>query len=306
MGKFLNPFTDVGFKIIFGQEVSKPLLINFLNTLLEGEKKIEDLTFLDKEVPGFFRDDRTIIYDLLCTTDTGENIIVEMQNKNQPNFIERCIFYCAQGIARQSEKGPEWQYDVDAVYLVAILNFRMNTLGDALRTDVKLVNMQTGKVFSDKERLIFLQMPCFKKETKDCENDFERWIYVLKNMEVLERMPWKAKNSVFERLAKIAEVRNLTKEERLQYDASLKRYRDTMNIMRGEREEGRQEGRQEGLKEGRKEGLKEGRLEGLKEGEEKGRYEAKIGIARNMKNGGMSWDQIRQSTGLTTEEIEAL
>lgn len=294
MGRFLNPFTDVGFKIIFGQEVSKPLLIDFLNTLLKGEKVIKDLTFLDKEVPGFFRYDRTIIYDLLCTTDTGENIIVEMQNNKQPNFVERCIFYCAQGIARQSEKGPEWQYDVDAVYLVALLNFRMSNLGDALRTDVKLVNMQTGQVFSDKERLIFLQMPCFKKEAKDCENDFERWIYVLKNMEVLERMPWNAKNSVFERLAKIAEVRNLTKEERLQYDASLKRYRDTMNIMRGEREEGRQEGRQEG------------RLEGLKEGEEKGKYKEKIGIARKMKNKGMSWDMISDTTGLTTEEIEAL
>ena len=50
MAKFINPFTDVGFKKIFGQEVSKDLLIDFLNDLLVDEKSITDITFLDKEV----------------------------------------------------------------------------------------------------------------------------------------------------------------------------------------------------------------------------------------------------------------
>ncbi len=49
MGKFINPFTDYGFKKIFGQEVSKELLIEFLNDLLEGERVITDLTFLNNE-----------------------------------------------------------------------------------------------------------------------------------------------------------------------------------------------------------------------------------------------------------------
>lgn len=49
MGKFINPFTDIGFKRIFGQEISKPLLLDFLNNLLKGEKVITNITFLDKE-----------------------------------------------------------------------------------------------------------------------------------------------------------------------------------------------------------------------------------------------------------------
>lgn len=105
MGKFVNPFTDIGFKRIFGQEVSKPLLLDFLNNLLKGERKITDLTFLDKEQPADYRDDRSLIYDIFCLTDTGEKIIVEMQNKEQPHFADRCLYYYSQAVSRQGERG---------------------------------------------------------------------------------------------------------------------------------------------------------------------------------------------------------
>ena len=81
MGKYINPFTDIGFKRIFGQEFSKPLLIDFLNNLLVGERQIVDITFLDKEQPGEFADDRSLIYDIFCRTSDDEHIIVEMQNR---------------------------------------------------------------------------------------------------------------------------------------------------------------------------------------------------------------------------------
>lgn len=81
MGKFINPFTDIGFKRIFGQEISKPLLLDFLNNLLKGEKVITNITFLDKEQPSEYRDDRSLIYDVFCETDDNERIIVEMQNR---------------------------------------------------------------------------------------------------------------------------------------------------------------------------------------------------------------------------------
>ena len=80
MSKFINPFTDYGFKLIFGREVSKNLLIEFLNDLLEGERVITDLTFLNNEQLPDYPEGRGIIYDVYCTTDTGEKIIVEMQN----------------------------------------------------------------------------------------------------------------------------------------------------------------------------------------------------------------------------------
>lgn len=308
MSRFVNPFTDVGFKIIFGQDVSKPMLLHFLNTLLKGERVITNITFIDKEQVAEYRNDRSLIYDILCETDTKERIIVEMQNRSQPNFADRCLYYYSQAVSRQGEKGDAWAYSINAVYLIAFLNFRMDGLGDNLRTDVSLVNMQTGKVFSDKERFVFLQMPCFNKEAKECNTLFERWIYVLKNMAVLDRMPWTAKDMVFKRLAKIAEVRNLTKEERAQYDASLKHYRDSLNVMRGAIEEGLTRGRTEGYSEGLSEGLSKGHSEGLAEGLSQGLAEGlsqgRTEVAKKLKLMGMSLKDIMEATGLTEEEVE--
>ena len=241
MGKFINPFTDVGFKIIFGQEFSKPRLLDFLNALLEGERSITDLTFLDKEQPAFYDGDKSPIYDILCETDSGEKIIVEMQNREHPNFKERMLYYASEVIVRQGEKGKVWNYDIKAVYMVAFTNFVQTGYAGQLRIDVKLTDNE-GKLFSDKMRLIYLQMPCFTKEADECVNHFERWIYILNNMEILERMPWAAQNAVFRRLAEVAEGSALSKEERIKYDRALKRYRDTYNAMTGAEQKGRAEG----------------------------------------------------------------
>ena len=59
MARFINPFTDVGFKRIFGQEINKDLLIDFLNALLEGEKRVKDIRFLDKELLPEYENDRS-------------------------------------------------------------------------------------------------------------------------------------------------------------------------------------------------------------------------------------------------------
>ena len=298
MGVFINPFTDIGFKRIFGQEFSKPLLLDFLNNLLVGERKIENITFLDKEMPRDIEGERSIIYDVLCETETGEKIIVEMQNQRQPFFKQRSIFYASEAISRQARKGREWRFDIKAVYLIAFLNFTLEDIGTTFRTDIALLDMRTKEVFSDKIRLIYLQLPYFNKEADECENDFERWIYVLKNMETINRLPWTAKSAVFKRLEEIAEVRALTKEEQMQYDHALKVYRDNYNTFQGAIEEG--------MKEGREKGLKEGREKGIKEGREKGRADKTKEVAQNMKKMGMSIEQIAQACGISVEEAEKL
>ena len=282
MAKYINPFTDVGFKRIFGQELSKPLLLDFLNSLFEGEKRIVNLTFLDKEQPALFEEDRSLIYDIYCETDEGEKIIVEMQNKSQPFFKNRSIYYVSESIARQGERGSAWNYAIDSVYLVAFLNFSPIDFKKQFRTDVVLAEKGTTEQFSDKLRMIFLQLPLFTKEADECENQVERWIYLLKNMETLNRLPWAAQSAVFKKLESIADVGGMTRAERLQYDEALKKYRDTISVFEGVRLEGRMEGNAEG------------------------RLEEKIAIARNLKSMGMSISDISNATGLQEEEIKAL
>ena len=278
MGNYVNPFTDIGFKRIFGQEVSKPLIIDFLNNLLEGERKIADLTFLDKEIPAQNRDGRSLIYDLYCKDEKGDHFIVEMQNKAQASFKDRSIYYLSHAIAQQGEKGVEWDYKIHAVYFVALLGFKLADIGPTLRTDVALMEMKSRELFSDKVRMIFLQLPYFQKEAEACENDFERWIYVLKHMETLTRLPWMAQNAVFQRLSQIADISALTREERLKYDEYIKQYRDAINVYKSALQSGREEGRAEGI----------------------------LLTARNMKAQGLSTELIKRITGLCAEAIEAL
>ena len=165
--------------------------------------------------------------------------------------------------------------------MVAFTNFALTGYAGQLRIDVSLTDRE-GRLFSDKLRLICLQMPCFNKEADDCENHFERWIYILKNMDTLTRMPWAAQNAVFQRLAEVAEVSKLSKEERIKYDHALKRYRDTLNAMTGAELKGRAEGRAEGEK--------------LKS----------LAIARNLKQMGMSDADIVSATGLSEKELAEL
>lgn len=176
MAKFINPFTDVGFKMIFGQEINKDLLIDFLNDLLEGEKHITDIRFLDKEVLPEIIGDRSCIYDIYCTSETGEQFIVEMQNRSQQNFKERALYYLSRAVSSQGQQGVEWMFNLKAVYGVFFLNFRLDNSPEKLRTDVVLADRDTNSAFSDKLRFIFLELPAFTKEEKDCKTDFERWI----------------------------------------------------------------------------------------------------------------------------------
>ena len=294
--KFINPFTDIGFKRIFGQEISKPVLIAFLNALLSDERTIVDVRFLDKEQLGISSGDRSLIYDVYCETETGEHIIVEMQNKYQPYFKKRSIYYLSRSIVEQGERGSEWSYDIKAVYLVSFLNFKLSDISGDFRTDVALMDMKRRTVFSDKVRLIYLQLPYFTKEADECESVFERFIYVLKHMDILQRMPWMAQDAVFKKLSEIAEVASLDKEERKKYDESLRAYRDTIVVMEGQFMAGERKGREEGERKGRE--------EGREEGERKGRAEEKLNIARKMKARGMSAEEIAEMTGISVREIE--
>ena len=136
----------------------------------------------------------------------------------------------------------------------------------------------------------FLQLPLFKKEADECDNQVERWIYLLKNMETLSRLPWAAQSAVFKKLESITNVGAMPRVERLKYDEALKKYRDTISVLEG----------------ARMEGYKEGWEIGYKEGLELGYKEDTIAIARKMKAYGVAWDMIAEITGLTIDEVKDL
>ena len=283
MGKFINPFTDFGFKHIFGREMDKDILIEFLNDLLEGEHTIKDLRIMNNERLPETEQGRKVIFDIHCETDKGERIIIEMQNREQPHFKDRALYYLSHSVVEQGIKGT-WDYE--------------------------LADRENGQVFNPKFRQIYIELPRFNKEEEECETDFERWIYVLKHMDTLDRMPFKARKAIFERLERIGSMANLTPKQRAQYEAEWKMYNDYYNTLDFAVEKGMKKGMEEGMEKGLQKGLEEGLQKGLQkgkaEGKAEGRQEEKHSIALNLKKLGVSIEQIAFATSLSIEEIEKL
>lgn len=305
MAKYINPFTDYGFKRIFGQEANKALLLDFLNNLLLGERRIVDLKFKDKERLGPKRGDRTLIYDIFCTTDTGERIIVEMQNRSHANFLNRMLFYTASAIAAQGERGTTWGYDIKAVYSVAFMNFSTEELS-GFRTDIVLADKETGKTASDKLRMIFLQLPHFSKSLpEECENDFERWIFTLKHMEDMDTLPYVAKSAAFQRLADISMLAGMTSAERRKYEAALKVYRDNLAIKAQEEIERQkyEERVRAALAEGQAKGWAKGMAEGIAKGKAESAQDTTRAIVLRMMAAQMPIETVAEIARVTVEQI---
>ncbi|MGK7397794.1 MAG: Rpn family recombination-promoting nuclease/putative transposase [Candidatus Cyclobacteriaceae bacterium M3_2C_046] len=239
--KYVNPFTDYGFKRLFGEEPSKELLLDFLNELLSEEQgKITNLTYLKTDRLGTTEEQRKAVFDLYCENEQGEKFIVELQKTKQKFFKDRTIYYSKFPIREQAEKGSEWNFELQAVYTIAILDFVFDedkNEPSKYRYDVKLSDIDTCKVFYDKLTFIYLEIPKFKKELKDIDSRFEKWLYVIRNLNKLERIPDELREGIFERLFEIAEIAKFSKKEADEYEDSLKSYRDLKNSIDTAREE---------------------------------------------------------------------
>ena len=318
MGRFINPFTDWGFKRIFGQEFSKALLIDFLNDLLEGERCITDVQYHDKEQIAVAADERCMIYDIYCTTDTGEHLIVEMQNKRHPHFLERTLCYASRCIIEQTQKGhlkkkkkdaadaelekegvpqPRAAYELLPVYTICFMNFFDRQL-KKFRTDIVLADRDDHSVVIDKLRFIYLSLPYFNYKEEECTTNFDKWIYVLKHMEALERMPFTSQKNVFKVLEEYADSHALNQEEYARYQESLWRARDTYDYMHDYLTRGISIGREEGRKKGRE----EGREEGISEGKALAKRENALSLLKM----GMTTDFVAQALGMTADEVRNL
>ena len=245
MSTYINPFTDFGFKKLFGEESAKELLIAFLNELLSEEQGIiEDITYLNTEQFGSSEEHRKAFFDLYCRNQRGEHFIVEIQRQNQKNFKERLIYYSTFPIQQQAIKG-DWSFEQTAVYVVAIMDFELENTrssNNSVLSRVQLLNTETFDVFYSKLTYIYLEVPKFKKAEHELENLFDKWLFLLRNMERLRNIPNNIKEHIFMKFLEKAELAKLSDAERFKYERSLKVYRDDLLVMTTKFEEGFDDG----------------------------------------------------------------
>jgi len=271
--RYIGFITDYAFKRFFGTEANKDLLIDFLNSILD--EKIVDLTYKNSECLPERPVDRKAVFDVYCTNEKNEHFIVEMQNARQAYFKDRTIYYSSFPIQNQSHRGG-WDYRLEKVYSVNIMNFKFDDSSNDshYRTDAKIVNLRTNKVFYDKLHFVYIELPKFNKQINELSNQFEKWIYAIKYLSSFKNQPPELSGKVFERLFQIAEIASFTKQEAFEFEESLKEFRDYINTLNTRYEEGK--------------------------------LEEKLSNAQNLKNLGVSYDIISKATGLSIEEIEKL
>jgi len=295
--KYINPFTDFGFKKLFGEEATKDLLLDFLNAVLHDEEGIiTALEFSKNEHLGKMEIDRKVIFDIYCTNERGEKFIVEMQKARQTHFIDRSLYYATFPLQEQAISG-EWNFQLKAVYSISILDF---LLDDKNKTEkyfhkIKLMDVETKQIFSNKLTFVYIEMPKFEKPQEELSTQFEKWLFLLKHLPRLLNLPVKMQENIFKKVMNVAEIAKLNREERAAYEHSLKNYRDLQNVKDTYFEEGEKRGKIEGKKEGKKEGKEEGILEG--------KIRGKIEAAINARKQGLPIDVIVAFTQLSKDKL---
>ena len=279
--KYINPYTDFGFKKLFGTEMNKDLLISFLNALFMGHQNIKEVKYLPAQHFGVYGDSRRAIVDVYCEDENGGKFIVEMQNVYQQFFKDRSVFYSTFPIQEQAKVGAEWDFNLKEVYTVGVLNFEFHDgeySKECYHHEVKLMDTQSKKVFFDKLTYIYLEMPKFNKTEDQLETMFDKWLFVLRNLSRLFERPKALQEKIFTKLFEQAEIARFSPEERRGYEDSVKVYRDINNAINTAKAEARAEGE----------------------------AKANMNNARKMKAKGFSAEDIADVTGLTIDEIAAL
>ncbi|MBR2238543.1 MAG: PD-(D/E)XK nuclease family transposase [Prevotella sp.] len=276
--RYINPYTDFGFKKLFGTEMNKDLLISFLNALFNNdEKEIEDVQYLNSEHLGDGYGDRRAVFDVYCKTKDGGRFIVEMQKAEQTYFKNRSLYYSTFAIREQAPKGKDWDYHLEDVYTVGVLNFKFpgdEYPADSYRHEIKLKDVEDNHVFYPKLTFVYLEMPKFNMAEDELVTMFDKWMFVLRNLSRLLNRPKALQDRIFDRLFEQAEIAKYSPEERREYEVSVKNYWDYNSTM--------------------------------KTAATNASNERAKKIARRMKARGDSVEDIAEMTDLSVEEIEGL
>ena len=307
-GKYIDLMVDWSFKKIFGTEVNKDILIEFLKVIFP-QYAISDITYVPTEQLGIMEDDRKAIFDVLCRTVDGKTFLVEMQRGYQKHFFERALFYTSFPIMKQGKKAlaeeargnRPWDFSLDGVFFLGILNFKYED-DEMTEHRYRLMEATSKKLMTDKLEFVFVEVEKFDKGEDELETDLDKWLYLLKNMSNLLGRPERLRDRIFTKLFDVAELAQLDDEDRINYIKAMNTERDTYNQI----EYARETGREEGHKVGKEEGLKEGKEEGIKEGREEGAKQKSFDIAKRMLEKGIETETISELTGLTEKEISEL
>lgn len=298
---YINLQSDYGFKRLFGTEEFRGALLQFLSAVLGDDIKITDVEFHDKEILPESEEGKKIVYDVYCTMtvpsgdsslkrrhlkrmdkDKGvpHHFILEMQNIYEPPFEDRMLYYTSKIVSSQGYSG--WNYDLDPVVLMAVTDFDFSFLTPSLMQDFRISERTTGEVLTDKFRMLFFSLRQVPDEWEDCKNEIQRLLYLIKNMDKLDKTSKPYLEGGYEKIFEAAESNRLVAEDVVLYSQSLDRIRAYQA------------------------GIDYAAEQSMEKGIEIGREQEKVNTAKILIMMNQEDEFISQATGLTIEKIRSI
>ena len=302
IGKYVDILSDIGFKIVFGKEANKNIIIEFLNHVIT-DRSIVDFEYMDKEKLGGYAKSKKNVYDLYCKTDDGSRIIVEVQKDQQKYFVDRSLYYLTHLVQDQLSRG-DYEYTLCPIYFISILNFCLDELRqtDSVKSHFRLKECDLGLELTDKYNLIYIELPKFKKSLEEIHGDvLEGFYYCLKHMGKLEERPLCLQQKVFEQLFMAAKVAKMTQEEYSQYIRIMTTERDRRNQLSFALEKANQQGMEQGIQRGIQKGIQQG----IQQGMIAGKQELLIELIKSNINK-MSIGQLADVLCISEEEVREI
>jgi len=286
----MSPKNDYAFKRIFGDERNKDVLISFLNAVLE--ENIKDVELLNTELKKEHIQDKHGILDIKAKTDQGVYVDVEIQLVNIPTMPKRTLYYWAKMYTEQMAPGESYNKLMKTV-TINIVNFKC-IKNEKMHNVFHIREENTRLMLTDVLEIHFLELTKLVESESGNEEKLKDWLMFIKSdsKEVFNVLAKKSKeiNKAYDLLKKMSE----NKEERYLYQQRQAAIHDEVTRLEEGRKEGRRLGREQGLEEGRQEGRQEGREEISEE------------IVRNMKNNGLTDEQISEFTGIQIEIVKSI
>ncbi len=252
--EFLDPKNDYAFKRIFGSDHSQEILISFLNAILYQEKEvITDLVIINPHNLGATYTLKDTYLDVKAKLNNNTTVIIEMQLLNRYAFDKRVMYNAAKVYANQLDVGEKY-FLLEPVIALTIADFILFKKSSQIINSFVFKEETENFNYHEEIKLVFVELPKFKKTVEELNTLVEKWLFFLKNaQDFTEKPPILEENNMLNKALEISNLATVSKDELEQIQKRKMWLVDQETINRYAREEGREEG----IKEGREEGIKE-------------------------------------------------
>lgn len=295
--------SDYIFKLVFGAEKNKKLLISLINSILKGNPEVKDLELRNTEMSKILRNNRTIHLDIKAEIGFQKFINIEIQVQNTGEIMDRAVQYLAEILTRNSRKltkeekkaGKKRTYKYPKVIGIWIMGENVTDRKDAVNeatVSFPPTEKENYQIITDKMRIFFVELQKFHPKHIDRKNMLEVWMAFLNNPLNKEIQDVAEVKQALEALQEVSEDET-TKEIYFLKQHTELGYESAKNVAVEQAVENTQKEERAKAEKREKELIEKAKAE-------------KIESAKTALSMGLSVDQVSKITGLSVEEIKKL